>query len=113
MLSEISRKAAIREAKQLADATQEEYIHAQQKARAGEEMVRKIHQKEADNAMEVSVCVFSQPNGPDKILVCPEREAGTCGRDEDKATTICVRKSQERNHPSLKPHPPQQSAVLV
>lgn len=57
VLSEISRKAAIREAKQLADATQEEYIHAQQKARAGEEMVRKIHQKEADKAMEVSVCV--------------------------------------------------------
>lgn len=90
MLSEISRKAAIQEAKQLADATQEEYIHAQQKARAGEEMVRKIHQKEADKAMEVSVRVFSQPNEPDKILLCAEREARTGGRDEDKAATLCV-----------------------
>ena len=54
VLAEISRKAAIKEAKQLATATQEEYIMAEQKARAGEEMVRKIHQREADHAMEVS-----------------------------------------------------------
>ena len=54
VLSEISRKAAIREVKQLADATQDQYIRAEQKTRAGEEVVRKIHQKEADKAMDVS-----------------------------------------------------------
>jgi hypothetical protein len=54
VLSEISQKAAIQEAKQLADATQAEYIQAEQKTRVGEEVVRKIHQKEADKAMDVS-----------------------------------------------------------
>ena len=55
VLSEISRKAAIREAKQLASATQAEYVRADQKTRACEEMVRKVHQKEADQAMDVSL----------------------------------------------------------
>ena len=54
VLSEIYQKAAIREAKQLADATQAEYIQAEQKTRTGEEVVRKIHQKEVDKAMDVS-----------------------------------------------------------
>lgn len=53
VLSEITRKAAIKEAKELADATQLEYVRADQKSKAGEETVRKVHQKQADKAMDV------------------------------------------------------------
>ena len=53
MLSEIARSAAIKEAKKMADATQQEFVRAEQKAKAGEEMVRKVQQKEADRAMDV------------------------------------------------------------
>ena len=54
VLTQISRKAAVKEAKQLAEATQQEYVRAEQKARVGEETVRKVHQKQADRAMEAS-----------------------------------------------------------
>ena len=53
VLSELSRKAAIKEAKELANTTQQEYIRAEQKARVEEDTVRKVHQKQADAAMQV------------------------------------------------------------
>ena len=53
VLSELTRKASIKEAKQLADATQQEYVRAEQKTRAVEDTVRKVHQKQADRAMDV------------------------------------------------------------
>ena len=37
----------------MADTQQQEYIMAEQKARAQEETVRKVHQKEANHAMDV------------------------------------------------------------
>lgn len=37
----------------MAEDTQQEFVRAEQKARAGEEMVRKVNQKEADKAMDV------------------------------------------------------------
>ena len=60
VLSEISRKASIKKAKQLAEDTQQQYIIAERKARSEEETVRKIHQKQADKAMEVfqRVCII-------------------------------------------------------
>ena len=54
VLTEISRKAAVKEAKQLADTTQQDYILAANKARVAEDTVRKVHQKQADAAMQVS-----------------------------------------------------------
>lgn len=51
VMEQIVRKANIKQAKDMADATQQEYIVAEQKARAQEDTVRKIHQKEADRAM--------------------------------------------------------------
>ena len=54
VLEQIARKASIKKAKEMADTTQQEYILAEQKARAQEDTVRKIHQKQADKAMEVS-----------------------------------------------------------
>lgn len=53
VLSELVRKASIKKAKQLAEATQQEYVTAEQKARAAEETVRKVHQMQADKAMDV------------------------------------------------------------
>lgn len=53
VLSELARKASIKKAKQLAEATQQEYVAAQQKARVAEETVRKVHQMQADKAMDV------------------------------------------------------------
>lgn len=37
----------------MADTQQQEYIMAEQKARAQEETIRKVHQKEANHAMDV------------------------------------------------------------
>ena len=54
VLTEISRKAAVKEAKQLADTTQQGYILAEKKARVTEDTVRKVHQKQADAATQVS-----------------------------------------------------------
>ena len=54
VLEEIVRKASIKTAKEMADAQQQEYIQADQKARAQEQAMRKVHQKQADKAMDVS-----------------------------------------------------------
>ena len=59
VLSEITRKASIKKAKELAEETQQEYVMAEQKARVAEETVRKVHQKMADAAMDVSDIVLS------------------------------------------------------
>ena len=40
-------------AKEMVDTQQQEYIMAEQKARAQEETIRKVHQKEANHAMDV------------------------------------------------------------
>ena len=53
MLEQICRKANIKKAKEMADTQQQEYIMAEQKARAQEETIRKVHQKEANHAMDV------------------------------------------------------------
>ena len=54
VLEQIRRKANVKLAKEMADSQQQEYILAEQKARAQEETMRKVHQKEADKAMDVS-----------------------------------------------------------
>lgn len=54
VLEAIVRKASIKTAKEMADAQQQEYIQAEQKARAQEQAMRKVHQKQADRAMDVS-----------------------------------------------------------
>ena len=54
MLEQIVRKANVKLAKEMADTQQQEYIVAEKKARAQEETMRKVHQKEADKAMDVS-----------------------------------------------------------
>ena len=59
VLEQITRKASIKKAKEMADATQREYILAETKARAQEDTVRKIHQKQADKAMEASLVLNS------------------------------------------------------
>ena len=53
VLEQICRKANIKMAKEMVDTQQQEYIMAEQKARAQEETVRKVHQKEANHAMDV------------------------------------------------------------
>ena len=40
-------------AKEMVDTQQQEYIMAEQKARAQEDTIRKVHQKEANHAMDV------------------------------------------------------------
>ena len=97
VLSEISQKRAIKEAKQLASATQEEYIMAEKKARVEEEMVRKVNQRKADHAMEVS----HYPS-PTSLSLChspaaAEREGGESGRNENKSTSFL----EERDNPPL------------
>jgi len=52
VLEQIRRKANVKLAKEMADTQQQEYILAEQKARAQEETMRKVHQKEADKAMD-------------------------------------------------------------
>lgn len=59
VLEEIVRKASIKTAREMADAQQQEYIQAEQKARAQEQAMRKVHQKQADKAMDVSAQCFS------------------------------------------------------
>ena len=54
VMEQVVRKVSIKKAKEMADATQQEYILAEQKARVQEDTVRKIHQKQADKAMVVS-----------------------------------------------------------
>lgn len=53
VLESIARRAGKKTARELANATQQEYIQAEAKARSQEEAVRKIHQKEVDKAMDV------------------------------------------------------------
>ena len=53
VLEQICRKANIKMAKEMVDTQQQEYIMAEQKARAQEETIRKVHQKEANHAMDV------------------------------------------------------------
>ena len=53
VLSEINRNASIKQAKEMADSQQLEYVMAEKKAHLQEDMIRKVHQKEADHAMDV------------------------------------------------------------
>ena len=55
VLEQICRKANIKMAKEMVDTQQKEYVMAEQKARAQEETIRKVHQKEANHAMDVRV----------------------------------------------------------
>lgn len=52
VLESIVRQASKKKAQELSSTTQQEYILAETKARSQEEAVRKIHQKEADKAMD-------------------------------------------------------------
>ena len=52
ILTEINRNASIKQAKEMADAQQLEYVMADKKVHLQEDMIRKIHQKEADEAMD-------------------------------------------------------------
>ena len=52
VLEQICRKANIKMAKEMVDTQQQEYIMAEQKARAQEDTIRKVHQKEANHAMD-------------------------------------------------------------
>ena len=54
VLESIIRQASKKKAQELSEATQREYVQAEAKARYQEEAVRKIHQKEANKAMDVS-----------------------------------------------------------
>lgn len=58
ILTEINRNASIKQAKEMADAQQLEYVMADKKVHLQEDMIRKIHQKEADEAMDVRNSVF-------------------------------------------------------
>lgn len=53
VLESIARRASKMKAKELSDATQQEYILAEAKARSQEEAMRKVHQKQVDKAMDV------------------------------------------------------------
>lgn len=55
VLEAINRRASIKDAKEQAESTQKEYIQAEAKARAQEDTVRKVHQKQVDLAMDVSL----------------------------------------------------------
>ena len=57
MLEEISRKSSIKQAKEQAENTQRHYIQAEAKAHVQAETVRKVNQKSADMAMDVSNCL--------------------------------------------------------
>ena len=62
VLESIVRQASKKKAQELLNATQQEYIMAEAKLRSQEEAVRKIHQKQANKAMDVSrlpLSVFS------------------------------------------------------
>lgn len=52
VLESIARRASKMKAKELSDATQQEYILAEAKARSQEEAMRKVHQKQVDKAMD-------------------------------------------------------------
>ena len=53
VLEAINRTANVKKVKELVDATQQEYINAEAKARVQEETVRKVNQKQVDKAMDV------------------------------------------------------------
>ena len=53
VLEAITRKVSVKKAKQMADATQQEYILDEAKARVQEDTVRKVNQKMVDKAMDV------------------------------------------------------------
>ena len=55
MLEAINRRASIKKAKAMVDQTQQDYIQAEIKEKVQEDMVRKVNQKQADKAMDVSL----------------------------------------------------------
>ena len=55
VLEDINRRANRKSAHEMEDAVKQEYIQAERKSRAQEEAVRKVHQKEVDKAMDVSL----------------------------------------------------------
>ena len=59
VLESIVRQASLKKAQELSKVTQQEYVMADAKARSQEEAVRKIHQKQADRAMDVSALSLS------------------------------------------------------
>lgn len=54
MLEAINRQASIKKAKAMVDQTQQEYVQAEMKDKVQGDMIRKINQKQADKAMDVS-----------------------------------------------------------
>lgn len=62
----------------MADTQQQEYIMAEQKARAQEETVRKVHQKEANHAMDV--CARGGGVGENRM----GKREGKNGRKEER-----------------------------
>ena len=66
VLEEINRQASVKKVKELVDTTQKEYISADAKARVQEDTMRKVNQKQADMAMDVSSRILKGTNGSDK-----------------------------------------------
>ena len=98
VLEEIVRKASIKTAKEMADAQQQEYIQAEQKARAQEQAMRKVHQKQADKAMDVSppLPLSSTVLMHTYVPTLPGRETGACVRDDWQDATACGPSHQAR-----------------
>jgi hypothetical protein len=67
VLESIARRASKKQANELSDTTQQEYILAEAKARSQEEAMRKVHQKQADKAMDVRHTL--KGNYPDMIFL--------------------------------------------
>ena len=69
MLESIAREAGKKEAKIMAETARQEYMTAEAKTRSQEETMRKVHQKQADRAMDVSGCGLCEGVGSSKCAV--------------------------------------------
>ncbi len=70
LLEDISKQSNIKKAKEQADTTQKEYIQAAAKARVQEETVRKVNQRKADLAMDVSaILCMNQMVDKDRVVL--------------------------------------------
>lgn len=70
LLEDISKQSNIKKAKEQADTTQKEYIQAEAKARVQEETVRKVNQRKADLAMDVSaILCMNQMVDKDRVVL--------------------------------------------
>ena len=69
VLESIAREAGKKEAKIMAETARQEYMTAEAKTRSQEETMRKVHQKQADRAMDVSGCGLCEGVGSSKCAV--------------------------------------------